>query len=755
MTTSAYILYDFQPWKSYGTSDDFPHDEAILTWEFLGQFTGWYSLTNRALEMGEWPLWNPYEHTGVPLLANYQSAIFYPPRVLHSLVDLHLASTLLILLKVWLCGFNAYLYARGIGLRRVSSRVLSFGWMLATYNMIWTYWCEVDVSAWFPVLLLGIEWILAERYRRGFFLIAFSAVLMLLAGHPETAFTMAFGAGFYFLIRLAIQWRAMRNPLRAPLVSLAAWGIALIVCAGQILPFLEYLQHSYTLAERAEQASAEHALSPLALVNFWVPRYFGITHTPTENYWGEWINSNFNTVIYPGIVIWLGALMLFTPLRGTTRKWRTIALCLLAPTGFSLLVVFDQPGVQFVKSIPILGSMWSIWWFAFPAFSIPLIAALGFEHAFSTERPLRDLVPTICTFVVATILCAGVYFGIHRSLHVFEGKGLERFVQLQLVIAGLIAVSALLAMAVCLLRKEKALQNILVAILLVDLLVAARGFRPTAPHDRIYPETALTTWIADHDPPVRCALGSASSATIPDGIMQYYGIEDFLGYDGIYPERIKTLRNHVKAWANIEPVYAIRYYLNLPALDLFVPEELRDDFQLVTTIDGLEVHENTRAWERVRLVGGAEVVANREEIFERLNDPAFDPERTVLLETEPGIALPTSSDTEPGTARFIARTMNTVMVEADAETPCMLVLSDQYFPGWNAYVNGARTEIFSAYYLFRAVPLPAGQHRIEFRYEPISFAIGIPISAAGMVASLAGALLVLRRTAIMRSAVRN
>jgi uncharacterized membrane protein YfhO len=54
----------------------------------------------------------------------------------------------------------------------------------------------------------------------------------------------------------------------------------------------------------------------------------------------------------------------------------------------------------------------------------------------------------------------------------------------------------------------------------------------------------------------------------------------------------------------------------------------------------------------------------------------------------------------------------------------VLVLTDAYFPGWMARVDGAPAEIFRADYLFRGVLLPAGEHMVTFSYAPGSVALG-------------------------------
>jgi uncharacterized membrane protein YfhO len=78
-----------------------------------------------------------------------------------------------------------------------------------------------------------------------------------------------------------------------------------------------------------------------------------------------------------------------------------------------------------------------------------------------------------------------------------------------------------------------------------------------------------------------------------------------------------------------------------------------------------------------------------------------------------------------------------VTVEATARRRGLLVLSDLYYPGWKAEVDGREVEIERVNYLMRGVPLAAGNHRVEFRYEPTSWRMGWALSLAGLGA-LAG-----------------
>jgi uncharacterized membrane protein YfhO len=80
-----------------------------------------------------------------------------------------------------------------------------------------------------------------------------------------------------------------------------------------------------------------------------------------------------------------------------------------------------------------------------------------------------------------------------------------------------------------------------------------------------------------------------------------------------------------------------------------------------------------------------------------------------------------------------------VTVEAHIDSPGYLVLTDAFYPGWRAQVDGQSVEILRADYYFRAIYLPQGDHAIEFAYDPTSFRIGLAVSLVSVLA-VAGAL---------------
>ena len=77
-------------------------------------------------------------------------------------------------------------------------------------------------------------------------------------------------------------------------------------------------------------------------------------------------------------------------------------------------------------------------------------------------------------------------------------------------------------------------------------------------------------------------------------------------------------------------------------------------------------------------------------------------------------------------------------IVVEALVPGFLVLSDTFYPGWKAEVDGNPTEIYRANYAFRAVPVDAGNHTVKFFYTPTHWKVGILISSASLLIAIAG-----------------
>jgi membrane protein YfhO len=121
--------------------------------------------------------------------------------------------------------------------------------------------------------------------------------------------------------------------------------------------------------------------------------------------------------------------------------------------------------------------------------------------------------------------------------------------------------------------------------------------------------------------------------------------------------------------------------------------------------------------------------------FATVMDPDFDPSREVLLPPDAARPAPPGA---AGAVHVESRHADRVTLVADLTRAGHVVLVDTHDPGWKATVDGRPAPVHQANLAFRAVAVPEGRHRIEFRYRPASVSWGAALSLAGlgMVAAL-------------------
>lgn len=731
LISPADILFLSPPWKHYAP-EGFTQPQNRLMSDVITAFAPYYALANRALREGEWPLWNPLEFAGMPLLANAQSAVLYPPRLLHLLFEQHRATTLYILLKLWLCGLTAFLCAQNIGIALPFARIFSVAWMLASYNLIWCNWSLTDVAAWVPLLFLGVEYALRAHYRRAIFTIASAGSLLILAGHPETAFAMGLGLGTYFLARLLLNLPNDTLPWRAPLACAAGWTLALGICAAQLLPFLEYLRHSATFFDRAHHQEMTWYPFSAAAAAF-VPRFFGTF--AEDNYYGM-LDSNRYASLYPGMLVWLAALALpFLLPRDKTAKQRVYALALAAAA--CILAGFQAPPFDQLAALPIFSSMLLSYNLYFAFFAVPLLAVIALEQWCAHPRNtagLRRFLPAIALPPLLLYAIYDFHEPIIRMLHMRE------YLLRECATAALAAAAAFLTIALAIpSRTRRIAPALMLLILAADLLYANRNANVVLPREHVFPKTALTDYLRQlahtRHTPTRFAAGEAG---IPSGLLVPYDLETWLAYDGLYPERMMTFQQKLgpQVWNSMEPICAKDYYLHDPAFDpLFPLREHPEWFQLLHRADGIEIYANTRSPGRAFLVPAAEIFDDRDQMFQRMKDTAFDPFKSVALLRDD---LPVNRDLAPfthntapakGQANILRYTSCRTDLHVLTEHPALLVIANAWYPGWTARVNDQPAELLPAYYAFQALPLPPGEHHINIVYHPRSFYLGLAISA--------------------------
>jgi hypothetical protein len=210
-----------------------------------------------------------------------------------------------------------------------------------------------------------------------------------------------------------------------------------------------------------------------------------------------------------------------------------------------------------------------------------------------------------------------------------------------------------------------------------------------------------------------------------------YGIASIGGMHAAKPRLFQDFAD-LRAQMNLDfmRLLNVRYLVTereLPSVPGFV--------HLVYEGDGMFVYDNTSALPRATLVDQYKVIQPAKAILDSIRFGTRDMAHFSYLELDPGLRLGPATG---GRSRIALYRMNDVTVEVETPGPVLLRLADLWYPDWTAQVDGKRTPILKADYLLRAVYVPAGRHRVEFRFESPAMMRGLLLSLLSLMLVLGG-----------------
>ena len=154
----------------------------------------------------------------------------------------------------------------------------------------------------------------------------------------------------------------------------------------------------------------------------------------------------------------------------------------------------------------------------------------------------------------------------------------------------------------------------------------------------------------------------------------------------------------------------------------------------------IKLYQNQAVLPRAFVVHQAQAVPDRDEgdwqALEIMRQPDFDPAHFAVLHGGPDIDTPDS----PAEVTITAYSSERVAIQIDSPSAGLLLLSDAFYPGWQATVNAAPAPIYRADLMFRAVAIPAGASEVVFSYQP-AWLPALPIIALALWLILLAALL--------------
>ncbi|UCD57216.1 MAG: YfhO family protein [Candidatus Hydrogenedentota bacterium] len=729
------------------------------------------SLTFSLLSKRELPLWNPYIFCGMPLLAQVQSAAFYPLNLLHLLLPAGLAINWNIFLHLVLAGLFMYLYLHGLGLRVAGCTAGALGYMAGALPLNYIYAGHVshlNSIAWIPALFFTVHMMADEpKYgKRHWYLCSLVVAMLLLGGHPQLVEYGLLCVFAYMLVRpkARVGEKIVSSIVSRCALLAAAVALGAMICSVQLVPALEFSRHS----DRASRLPLEYvgadSMPPEKMLTFLVPDFFG--NAAEGNHWGR--ASAWESTAFVGTV-----LLLCVPLSFRFPDRRTLA-ALAVVLLFSILLAAGtfMPLYRVLYGlIPGFGRFRNPARFlVISSFSLAALGGIGVDIACSNDKDMYKLriryavglaaFACVLGLVAVSLKFSNPESGLLRAMiSAWSDARVARSVGADLICANaatavitatvVSCMTAMILLAAAVVRiplwVPKAFLLVLVS---ADLWFFGHKLIFTLPSQAYTLPSHLAAFLKEGSAGYRVGMqGHFPGRNAADRAM-LYGLHNAFGYEAQIPGR------YAAYLANALPQYnhplAVSFSQRIPHLEsaalrllgvrfpVRMPEEepFTHRYPMIYQGGGFAVYEAGNALARAFLVSSV-IAAGDRDALELLRSDRFDPAAAVIVPEDTALPFPVVPHGESaGDAVFKHDEPARVVIETSAPENSLLVLTDTFFPGWRATVDGVPAEIIRADYMFRAVAVNGGRHVVEFEYRPASLKIGIALSIAGIVVLL-------------------
>ncbi len=283
------------------------------------------------------------------------------------------------------------------------------------------------------------------------------------------------------------------------------------------------------------------------------------------------------------------------------------------------------------------------------------------------------------------------------------------------------------------------------SLMMAELLLYAYNVNPQCDSALYYPPVPALEELKQR--PSGRILGVSC---LPPVLNLMFGLPDIRGYDAVDPKRLLDVMELARQPGTSSPPYArtqgfipwttwtqdgaVRVSPVLNMLNvryLIYCQDLSDQFKTIIRRGGYTVVENELAMARTFVPQSVESVDEGQPLTDRLQALTFDPARVSYVSEH--LDLPAVSR---GTTKILEDSPAHVVLDAGMDTAGMVVLADLWDQGWQAQVDDKGVPILVVNHAIRGVVVPAGQHRVIFRYAPASVRMGWMISGTAVALGL-------------------
>ncbi|MBI4535092.1 MAG: YfhO family protein [Ignavibacteriae bacterium] len=725
------ILMVLLPYWKLTTMQGYVVTDDIFASDIMNEGFPYRYYISEALKSGELPTWLPHIYGGIPLLARAEAGVCYPLNlILFGLLNPYTALNIVILLMFITAALGMYFFVRELDVTVTGAVIaaLSFaysGFMVSHIKHL----SMVGTVCWFPVGLLAIERAFKRHDQAAKSLLILSIIFGLqnLSGHIQTAYYSGVAYIFYYLFRfLNVRRAVVGNEKKNKRPAASAVGSPVFVSKRHAWSFVGALVLGTGI-------SAVQLLPTYELVSL-TQRSGGVTFDYAANY--AYDPSNIKTFLYPYANGDIGN----ATYRGSSIFWEDYGYVGLVPL---LLAIFAAARVR--KS-------WHVKWFAIGAVGA-YVLVLGpntpvYEAVFHLVPGMSYFrFPTRFLFIVDAALAVLAAIGITRIVASVrrERKGVLSVLPLELAVLAVVAVDLLFFQ----LRQnpivdaEKWLAPPSTVQILKEDKDLFRIYSPGASETHKVAFSLAQGWLGSLQPYIDQREFVQPSSNV------LYGISTADGYAQLTPNYVVDVWGDQNRSGLIMKTATVREGEFIPKptflriMNLFnvkyllSPWPIRSD-ELKPMQDGRNVlmYGNPSVMPRAFVVGGYRVARTSEQAEAILLSTDFDPVSEVILHEDPAIAQVVQGGVSSATVEHYAT--NEVIVGVSSEKGGFLVLSETFYPGWRATVDGVDAPILRANFCQRAIAVPPGEHNVRFEFSSSTVTAGFAISLCSLLAACVG-----------------